>query len=361
MRYYVNNLLLIMLLPVITLAQPGRSDTTARWKIKDPFALMTAGFYLGDKTGTARSTVSFSPYITFNGRWGYSFHSTISTKNNKWVIPGDIRMLYYPQYTWGLGDDTHQSNKMLITYKYIRVYQTFLRQIKPDLLAGIGYMMDHRFDIDTRQDSISLERFTGYHYGTADNERSFSSGLSANLIYDERKNPAGGNQGMYAAVAYRVNHSFLGSSNGWSSLYVDTRRYISFSRSRQNVLALWAFYWTALSSKVPFLDLPSIGWDPYQQRSGRGIDQNRYRGKSLTYFEGEYRRDITRDGLLGFVAFANMNSISQPFDDGYSTSHLAYGGGLRIKFSKLCKTKLAIDYGRSKGYGGISINLGETF
>ena len=152
---------------------------------------MTAGFYLGDKAGTARSTVSFAPYITLNGRWGYSFHSSISTKDNNWVIPGDVRMLYYPQYTWGLGDDTHQSNKMLLTYKYIRVYQTFLRQIKPCLLAGIGYLMDYHYDIDTQHDSISLARFTSYPYGTTGSERSLSSGLSANVIYDQRKNPAG--------------------------------------------------------------------------------------------------------------------------------------------------------------------------
>jgi hypothetical protein len=360
MRYY-NPLLLFILLPAMALAQAERSDTSLPRRIKDPFTVMTAGFYLGNKTGTSRSTVSFSPYITFNGRYGYSFHSTIWTKNNKWVIPGDIRTLYYPQYTWGLGDNTRQNEKMKISYKYIRVYQTFFRQIKPSFLIGIGYLMDHHFDIDTNNDSISLERFTGYHYGTT-NEKSFSSGLSLNAVYDERQNPAGRSRGMYANVAWRINPSFLGSNATWQSLYVDTRRYISFSRSQENVLALWAFYWTTLSNAVPFLDLPSIGWDPYQQRSGRGINQNRYRGKGLTYFEAEYRRDITRDGLLGFVLFTNMNTISQPFnDDGYSASHIAYGGGIRIKFNKESKTKLAIDYGRSTGYSGVSINLGETF
>ena len=361
MRFFYPTLLLPVLISVMATAQPDTAASILSKRIKDPFTVMTAGFYLGDRTATARSTVSFSPYILINGRWGYAFHSTLRTKNNKWVIPGDIRTLYYPQYTWGLGDDTHPSQKMLVTYKYIRFYQTLLRQITPCFLAGAGYMMDHRFDIDARHDSMNLERFTGYHYGTSSGETSLSSGLSLNVVYDERMNPTGSPRSWYGSVAWRINSTMLGSKSSWQSLYIDTRRYISFSRSRQNMLAFWAYYWTVLNDKTPFLDLPSIGWDPYQQHSGRGIDQNRYRGKALTYFETEYRRDITRDGLLGFVVFANVNSITQPFDDGYSDPHLAYGGGLRIKLSKLCKTKLAIDYGRSRGNEGISVNLGETF
>jgi hypothetical protein len=127
------------------------------------------------------------------------------------------------------------------------------------------------------------------------------------------------------------------------------------------MLAFWAYYWTVLDKGVPFLDLPSIGWDPYQQRSGRGFDQNRYRGKGLIYFETEYRRDIARNGLFGFVLFANFNSVSEPGMEQFSHLHAAGGGGLRIKFNKRSKTNIAIDYGRSKGYSGVTVNLGETF
>jgi hypothetical protein len=39
----------------------------------------------------------------------------------------------------------------------------------------------------------------------------------------------------------------------------------------------------------------------------------------------------------------------------------AGGAGLRIKFNKKTDTNIGIDYGRSKDYSSISINLGETF
>jgi hemolysin activation/secretion protein len=127
------------------------------------------------------------------------------------------------------------------------------------------------------------------------------------------------------------------------------------------MLAFWTFYWTALNSHAPYLDLPSIGWDPYQQRSGRGFEQNRYRGNRLFYLESEYRRDITPNGLLGFVLFANLNSVSEPVSDSFEYLHPAAGGGLRIKFNKHSGTNLALDYGLSKGYSAFYLNLGETF
>ena len=127
------------------------------------------------------------------------------------------------------------------------------------------------------------------------------------------------------------------------------------------MLALWSFYWAALNNNVPYLDLPSIGWDPYRQRSGRGFDQNRFRGKQLLYFESEYRKDITANGLLGFVLFANINSISTQADNEFTLPRPAAGAGLRLKFNKKSGTNIALDYGISSGHSGIYLNLGETF
>ena len=100
--------------------------------------------------------------------------------------------------------------------------------------------------------------------------------------------------------------------------------------------------------------------DPYS-RSGRGIEQNRFRGKRLIYFESEYRRDITEDGLLGLVVFANLNSASQPQNNSFIYWNPSGGAGLRIKFNKSSGTNIAIDYGFSQGYSGVIVGLGEAF
>lgn len=320
----------------------------------------TATMYLGSRKTTNISSATFTPYFNFKGRFGLPLRSSIWFLNNTWTLQGDIRFLVYPQYTWGLGSKNSSEEKTLIDYQYIRFYQTALVRIKPYLYIGGGYRLDYRTNVHSDEPTIRLDSFTGYKYGVDGN--SFSSGLSLNLLYDTRNNSVNPLPGAYANFEYRLNPKLLGSQDTWHSLYIDIRKYISLNPcqlEKQNTLAFWTYLWTSINDKTPYLDLPSTGWDPHN-RSARGIDQNRYRGKTLYYFETEYRRDIIRNGLLGFVVFSNINTVSGS-GTFLSSWHPAAGAGLRVKFNKGGSTNICIDYGVSKDYKGFKIGLGEAF
>lgn len=321
----------------------------------------TAGMYLGPRGTTYLSTASFAPYWNFKGRFGLPLRTGIWLRNNTWNIQGDTRFMVYPQYTWGLGNvKGSYDNRVLVNYKYIRFYQSALKRIRPYLFAGLGYYLDYHFNIQSDNPEVDLKEFTGYSHGL--NKRSFSSGLSLNLLYDTRNNAINPLPGAYVNMVYRINPTFLGSNDNWQSVYLDIRKYVllgKVSDGGQNMIAFWSYFWTTLNNTVPYLDLPSTGWDPYN-RSARGIDQNRYRGRSLLYLESEYRRDITSNGLFGFVVFANANTLSGAGKFGASW-HPAAGAGLRVKFNKGSNTNIGIDYGFSKGYSSIMLNLGEAF
>lgn len=320
----------------------------------------SAGFYLGDRKTTDISNVTFTPYWNLKSRFGLPLRSNIWLEDNSWNIQGDTRFLVYPQYTWGLGSG-HEDDKLLVNYKYVRFYQSALKRIEPYLYAGLGYNLD--YFINTRAPSPGLQSFTGYQSGTEEGSNSFSSGISLNLLYDTRNSSINPLPGSYMNLVVRNNPKFLGSKTSWKSLYLDVRKYVPLNPAKpnqQNVLAFWSYLWTGLSNDIPYLNLPSIGWDPYN-KSGRGMDQNRYRGKGLFYVESEYRRDITDNGLFGFVVFANATSVTEPENNQFKKLHPAIGTGLRIKFNKGSNTNIAIDYGVSKGYSGFAINLGEAF
>lgn len=320
----------------------------------------TAAAYLGPRKTTNISSATFTPYWNFNGRFGLPLRTSVWLPNNTWTIQGDTRFLYYPQYTWGLGSSRAYDEHILVNYKYVRFYQSALKKITPYFFAGLGYHLDYHLNIKSDDSTVNLKQYTGYAYGTGSN--SFSSGVSFNFLYDTRNNSINPLPGSYANVVYRVNPTLLGSNDSWHSLYVDIRKYFSLNpaqHNQQNVLAIWSYMWTVFDSKTPYLDLPAIGWDPYD-RSGRGIDQSRYRGKTLFYLESEYRRDITDNGLLGFVVFANINTVSGS-GTLFNNWHPAAGTGLRIKFNKGSNTNIGIDYAFSKGYSSIIFNLGEAF
>ncbi|RFM28569.1 BamA/TamA family outer membrane protein [Deminuibacter soli] len=320
----------------------------------------TAGFYLGNRSNTYISGITFAPYFNFKGRYGFPFKSNLWLSGNKWNLQGDTRLMVYPQYTWGLGGNNTERDKVLVNYNYFRFYHSALRRIKPYLLIGGGYYLDYHTNIHTINDTMGLQKLTGYGYGTKQNENSLSSGVTFNMLYDSRSNFFNPLPGMYANLVYRVNPRFLGSNDSWQSLYIDLRKYVRIEGQKLHTMALWGFYWTALNSNVPYLDLPAIGWDP-SNRSGRGFDQNRYRGKGLIDFEAEYRSELTSNGLFGFVVFANANSVSEPGTHSYKYIHAAAGAGLRIKFNKRSNTNIALDYGFSKGYSQFYLNLGEVF
>jgi hypothetical protein len=321
-----------------------------------------AAFELGNPKTTFLSNVTFSPSTNLKGEWNLPFRSNIWSSENRWNYGGDYRITFFPQFTWGLGGNTAPSNKVLVRYTYVRFYQNALKRIgkKPFLFAGLGYNLDYHINIRPDVDTVDMAKFTGYHYGTGNHTNSISSGLTLNLLYDTRNNALNPLPGWFYNIVARVNPKFLGSGDNWYSLYIDARKYISFDPDQWNVLAFWSYLWTTLGSPAPYLDLPAITWDA-NQRSGRGFYPSRYTGKTLWDFETEYRRSITRDQLLGFVVFANMNAVTEPLTNNFAYLHAAAGAGLRIKFNKHSGTNFGLDFAASKGYWALYFSLGEAF
>lgn len=320
----------------------------------------TAGTYLGPPSTTNLSSATFAPYWNLKNRFGLPLRTSVWLPDNTWTIQGDVRFLRYPQNTWGLGSSHSYDDKVLVDANYIRFYQSALKRITPYFFAGLGYNLDYHSSIHADNSAVDLGQFTGYQQGV--HGSSVSSGVSLNALYDTRNNSINPMPGSYVNIVYRMNPTFMGSNNNWTSLYVDVRKYVPMNpsnRNQQNTLAFWGYFWTVTSGNAPYLDLPAIGWDPYN-RSGEGVDQSRYRGKSLFYLESEYRRDITANGLLGFVVFTDVNTVSGS-GTFFSSWHPAAGTGLRIKFNKGSNTNIGIDYAFSQGYHSIVLNLGEAF
>jgi hypothetical protein len=259
-----------------------------------------------------------------------------------------------------LGTSHTDDEKEWVNYKYIRFYQALLKKVSPHLFLGLGYDLDYHFNIGS-DSGVNLQTFTGYAYGLSGN--SLSSGITLNLLYDTRNRNTYPFPGTFLNVVYRLNPGFLGNMNSWQSVFVDIRKYLPLNKptrpNQQNILTFWSFLWWNFNNTTPYLDLPSTGWDEYN-RSARGFDQNRYRGKALYYFETEYRRDITKNGLFGFVIFSNINTVSGS-GTMFKSWHPAGGTGLRIKLSKASNSNFGIDYAFSKGYRTILFNFSETF
>jgi len=321
---------------------------------------LNAAFYTGPASSTSLSTITFSPWFSFDGKFVFPIRQLIWFPNNKFLSKGDTRFMIYPQETWGLGGKNEKEKHVVLDYNYVRVYQSLLKEVGNNVFLGAGYMLDYHYGLSITEDSSHLPDISFYDYKDHLLNNTVSSGPVLNFLIDTRRNPINPDGGFYFATDYRFNLDELGSTDDWQSVYIDMRKYISFSKKQKNLLAFWTYYWGVVNGNVPYLDLPSIGWD-YLNHSGRGFQQSRYRGKHLLYFETEYRRDISKNGLWGFVVFSNLHTTSEYLTDRFVYWHPAAGFGMRLKFNKISKTNISLDFGFSKDFFGIDLALGELF
>ena len=323
--------------------------------------------------GIAAVNISFLPKKNplgtmsfFNNNFQYTQHnqilvqslSNIYSNNNKWQFPGDIRFFHFPTYTYGLGSSTVPADGDNIDYSHFRFYRTVLRQVVANTFLGAGYNLDYRWNItDYGAQNGILTDFARYGY----TKSSSSSGLTFNFLYDSRDNanrPVTGTYIDFHVVSYLKP---IGSNSNWSSMVLDVRKYFPLTKRWYTELAVWGYVWLTMSGKPPYLDLPSTGWDSYNN-TGRGYAQGRFRGRDMLYLETEFRFDILRSGLIGGVVFGSLQTFTEYGGSYFGPLQPGGGAGLRIKLNKRTSSNSCLDYGfGTHGSKGLATNLNEVF
>lgn len=305
----------------------------------------------------------------------------IYLSHDTWIFQGDWRLLFFTQPTYGLGIHdlpaafslnglslTDETGAQPMKFNYVRLYETVLRKINRRLYGGAGISVDFHYKIeDQRLNLSSVPPFYTSHFLYSSfmdypSDKYSVIGLTGKLLYDSRDNAINPYKGSYLYLGFRLNREFLGSTKNSSQLLLEARRYQNLG-SGNNLLAFWFMGDFLISGSIPYLALPSIGWDTYN-RSGRGYLQGRFRGENLVYAELEFRYRINRSGLLGGVVFVNTISTDNEIAGQKLLDRFAfgYGAGLRVKMNKETRTNICIDLGLGQnGSGGIYFGIQEAF
>ena len=321
-------------------------------------AIVTNTSFYTDASKSRFSNLLINGYYSQYHQYWFTANSTLFYEKYKLHLLGDTRYYNFPTQTFGLGTNSMLSDGLNIKYSYLRISEIVYRELTPSIFAGAGYNLDYHWNITS--DTIAGKALSDFEMLQRGTTHSLSTGISLNLLFDNRRNPVNPERGSYANVQYRPNLKLLGSDSNWQSLIVDLRTYVKFPASSHNVLAFWNYYNFTLGGTPPYLDTPSVGWDAYSN-TGRGYVPGRYAGKNFNYLESEYRFTITQNGILGAVVFGNIESVYQKFKDAFPV--IPGGGfGLRIKMNKYSNTNVAVDYGFGVGGShGFFFNLGEVF
>jgi len=353
------------------------------------FMVGVAGQYItrDKKPKSLYSFVQGSVFVTTKKHFIFQVKSNVYTDQDKILLSGDWRFFIFSQPTYGLSTNAPQGGTLQrhysingiptkddslvqpMKFNHIRFYQTVSKRIrKSHLYAGIGYHLDYYYGIQDLRLDTAAEMLTSHYaynkaYGFSQTKYAVS-GVSLNISGDKRDNIVNASKGYYFNVNWRVNPEFLGSAGNSSLLGLEWRSFHRVSKKdNRKVLGFWAMGNFSKAGKLPYLALPSLGYDQ-RGKAGRGYTQGRFRGPNMVYAETEYRFPLSRcGGILGGVVFANVTTA----DNAAKTTQLfdnmapGVGAGLRIMVDKLSKSNLQIDFGVGRKSIGVYIGVAETF
>lgn len=337
---------------------------------------------------TNMSTGMLNFQVTTKGQFIVNARSKIYLPGNKWFLQGDWRLLLFSQPTYGLGINNSEFNKTHIyinnmdevsgdtlaepmKFKLVRFYEEgTLRLGNSHIYAGLGIMIDQHFSIiDERLDTVpeSPDYFITNHYAYS-LKNSFNplkygtNGIKITVLIDTRDQISNCYKGYYASISLLNNLKIGNNSKQSMQLLYDARYYLGLSKKTpRHLIAFWSWGSILLNGDVPYLALPSIGWDTYN-RSGRGFIQGRYRGLSMIYNEAEYRFPISKNGLFGGVLYVNATTASNYSKKLFDKTAFGRGAGVRMQLDKRARTNLTVDIGLGADRAtAIYFNLQETF
>jgi len=324
--------------------------------------------YFGDPQTTTISSAVIGLSFSAKKQTSFTLRFGASGKDNRWRLDGDNRFQWTSQDSYGLGTDTAPADVVNTKFTYIRIYDTAWYELRENVYAGAGFHYSSHQNVRPGAEGDPAWEDSDYvSYSTEngfDLDGQSSTGVSLNLMLDTRDSPINAYRGWLASVTYRpFVRSVIGGDSAWQEASFDVRSYVSVTKDARQRLAMWVYGDLVGSGTAPYFDLPAIGMDTYG-RSGRGYTEGRFRGERLMYGELEYRATLTRNGLLGLVAFVNTVTLANPKTDEKLFDSFAPAGGigLRVLFNKRSRTNLCVDYAWGRqGSKGLYLGLQEAF
>lgn len=295
-------------------------------------------FNLFNDTVTRTSNAKFEFNYTWNKQmileteWNYFF------REEKWFTKGRLHYSEYPDFYYGIGAATPESNKQLYQSRRIVFEANLLKKVGGHYFLGPNVRYVNYFNINS-PGLLSYPELADHS----------TFGIGITLLKDTRNNLLTPEKGYYFNFSAGYNfseHDYLKTS-------IDLRIYKTWGAQltwANRLLSEFNF------GTPPFFDYPSAGGDKYV----RGYNYGRYRDKDLTTWQSELRFPLI--WKFGMAAFGGVSKLYNADNLNFKNVLPNYGVGLRFLVDKHDKTNLRMDYAIGKGENsGFYISFGESF
>lgn len=305
--------------------------------------------FRGSGAETRTSNMPIAATYTLNNQLLLYSGYTIFFNQEKYLLRGNIQYSKFPQFYYGIGNNTPDSNEELYDYSAFLLEPLLLRRITGKLFVGGGIRYYNIWNVILEPEGrLQQGDVSGYN-------GSRSVGVEFAVTYDSRNNVLNATKGMLVEFTHGRYGETLGSTQTFHLTKVDVRQYMKVFRHRDDILA-FQLYGYFSDGDVPLIELGALGGNELM----RGYYEGRFLDKNFIALQAEYRLPISR--RIGAVAFVGAGDVADKISNfRLETIKPSFGVGLRFKIVTEENLNIRFDYGFGKGTNNYYFNVAEAF
>jgi hypothetical protein len=300
-----------------------------------------------DQQKTRASYLQFLADYTQNKQLDIWGQWNVFTRNEDYLLKGEIRYRNFPDRFFGIGNESLKENTERYEYDLVKITALALKKVSSNVFVGIDYLFEYEYNFKrTEGGLLDAGHIRGYDGGRG-------SAFGVVGVYDTRDNIINAYKGKFAEVSsYFFDRSF-GSTFEYINLNATYRQY--WQLKPKHVLASQTIMRFNFGD-VPFLDMATAGGDDIL----RGYPKNRFRDRHFAATQVEYRFPLF--WRFGGVAFTGVGDVFNSLDDVKAhTLKYSVGTGIRFVVNPAERINVRFDYGRGREGGYIYFIVTEAF
>lgn len=305
-----------------------------------------------DKADTAFRKSNAQLYLTHtqNSQYSVEMDWLVYGKKEQWLHTGTFDVLRFPEYFYNIGNNTHETDRHLITFDVIRLESEHLKNIGNKVFIGLKYQTQYLFDMQIDNSPLNLVMFSEKISGGGGY---LANGIGGSFIADHRNNPLTPTKGFYVEANILSFNKLSLSTHNFTTATLDIRKYIAL---KPRWTLAFNGYLALSDGNIPFRMNPTLGGGRFL----RGYYRGRFRDKNLFVAQTELRFPLF--WRFGAVAFSGIGDVGNDLSNfGENGLKYSYGAGIRFKLNKKEDANLRIDYGITPEGGGLYIVFAEAF
>lgn len=271
----------------------------------------------------------------------------IFTRDEDYLLQGELRYRNFPDRFYGLGNNSQNSDEEKYEYNLVRLNTLMMKEIWKHMYAGFDYELEYEYALRyTSGGQLENGTIPGYRGG-------FGSALGLVAAFDSRDNIINPYKGTFSEISTYFFGKYVGGQFNFVKINGVYQKY--WKLKRRHILATQTKM-RITTGEVPFLDMSTLG----DHDLLRGYPSNRYRDKNFIATQVEYRFPLF--WRFGAVTFAGIGDVFNGTSDlGFNDLKYSTGGGLRFIIKPAERLNIRVDYGYGTNGGEFYLKVGESF